>query len=93
MPLPAAGLADWVRTTRPRGSLRASDESKPDNKIGSLAKIIGLKNGDVVSEINSQRLGNIDDALAMCQKLRSANYLSVIVERGGALIRKEISIK
>lgn len=62
-------------------------------KTGSLAKMIGLKNGDVVSEINGQRLGNIDDALAMYQKLRSAKHLSVTVERGGALIRKEISIK
>lgn len=62
-------------------------------KTGSLAKMIGLKNGDVVSEINGQRLGNVDDALAMYQKLRSAKHLSVTVERGGALIRKEISIK
>jgi type II secretion system protein C len=62
-------------------------------KSGSLAKMIGLKNGDVVSEINGQRLGNIDDALAMYQKLRNANHLSVTVERGGALIKKEISIK
>ncbi|MFV8755496.1 type II secretion system protein GspC [Nannocystaceae bacterium ST9] len=62
-------------------------------KTGSLAKMIGLENGDVVSEINGQRLGNIDDALAMYQKLRSAKHLSVTVERGGALIRKEISIK
>ena len=62
-------------------------------KTGSLAKLIGLENGDVVSEINGQRLGNIDDAMAMYTKLRRANHLSVTVERGGALIRKEIAIK
>jgi type II secretion system protein C len=60
---------------------------------GSLAKLIGLENGDVVSEINGSKLGNIDDALAMYQKLRRANHLSVTVERGGAVINKEISIK
>lgn len=60
---------------------------------GSLATLLGLKNGDVVSEINGSKLGTIDDALAMYQKLRRANHLSVTVERGGAVITKEISIK
>jgi type II secretion system protein C len=60
---------------------------------GSLATLLGLKNGDVVSEINGSKLGSIDDALAMYQKLRRANHLSVTVERGGAVITKEISIK
>ena len=62
-------------------------------KSGSLATMIGLKNGDVVSEINGSKLGTIDDALAMYQKLRRASHLSVTVERGGAVINKEISIK
>jgi type II secretion system protein C len=62
-------------------------------KSGSLATMLGLKNGDVVSEINGAKLGTIDDALAMYQKLRRANHLSVTVERGGAVINKEISIK
>jgi type II secretion system protein C len=60
---------------------------------GSLATLLGLKNGDVVSEINGSKLGSIDDALAMYQKLRRASHLSVTVERGGAVITKEISIK
>jgi general secretion pathway protein C len=60
---------------------------------GSLATMIGLKNGDVVSEINGAKLGTIDDAMAMYQKLRRASHLSVTVERGGAVINKEISIK
>src|SRR5690606_2833303 len=62
-------------------------------RSGSLATMLGLKNGDVVSEINGAKLGTIDDALAMYQKLRRANHLSVTVERGGAVINKEISIK
>jgi general secretion pathway protein C len=62
-------------------------------KSGSLATMLGLENGDVVSEINGAKLGTIDDALAMYQKLRRASHLSVTVERGGAVINKEISIK
>jgi general secretion pathway protein C len=62
-------------------------------RSGSLATMIGLQNGDVVSEINGAKLGTIDDALAMYQKLRRASHLSVTVERGGAVINKEISIK
>jgi type II secretion system protein C len=60
---------------------------------GSLATLLGLENGDVVSEVNGNKLGSIDDALAMVQKLRRASHLSVVVERGGAVITKEISIK
>lgn len=60
---------------------------------GSLATMLGLENGDVVSEVNGNKLASIDDALAMVQKLRRANHLSVTVERSGAVITKEISIK
>jgi general secretion pathway protein C len=60
---------------------------------GSLATMLGLKNGDVVSEVNGNKLASIDDALGLVQKLRRANHLSVTVERGGAVITKEISIK
>lgn len=60
---------------------------------GSLATLLGLQNGDVVSEVNGNKLASIDDALAMVQKLRRASHLSVTVQRGGAIITKEISIK
>ena len=60
---------------------------------GSLATMLGLKNGDIVSEINGQKLRGMDEAFAMYQKLRRASHLSVVVERGGAVITKEISIK
>lgn len=62
-------------------------------RSGSLATMIGLQNGDVVSEVNGAKLGTIDDALGMYQKLRRASHLSVTVERGGSVINKEISIK
>ena len=62
-------------------------------KKGSLATMIGLENGDVISEVNGSKLGNIDEALGVYQKLRRASHLSVTVERGGAIITKEISIK
>lgn len=62
-------------------------------RSGSLATMIGLKNNDVITEVNGAKLGTIDEALAMYQKLRRASHLSVTVERGGAIITKEISIK
>ena len=62
-------------------------------RSGSLATMIGLKNNDVITEINGAKLGTIDQALAMYQKLRRASHLSVTVSRGGAIITKEISIK
>jgi type II secretion system protein C len=60
---------------------------------GSLPKLLGLKNGDLLTSVNGHELESLDQAMDLYNKLRRASHLSVTVERKGKLIQKEIDIK
>jgi general secretion pathway protein C len=62
---------------------------RPD---GPFAKI-GLQNGDVISAINGLEMNSPDQALMVYTKLRTANHLSVAVERNGQKITKDYNIR
>ena len=60
---------------------------------GSLPKLLGIKNGDLVTEVNGHKLESLDQAMNLYTKLRRASHLSVSIERKGKAINKEIDIK
>lgn len=60
---------------------------------GSLPKLLGVKNGDMVKSINGQPLTSIDEAMGMYTKMRNASSLNVVIERRGATVTKDITIK
>jgi type II secretion system protein C len=60
---------------------------------GSLPKLLGLKNGDLLTSVNGHELESLDQAMDLYNKLRRATHLSVTVERKGKVIQKEIDIK
>ncbi|MEM7160346.1 MAG: type II secretion system protein GspC [Myxococcota bacterium] len=60
---------------------------------GSLPKLLGLKNGDMLTSVNGQELKGMDKAMALYSKLRRASNLSVSIQRKGKTINKEISIQ
>jgi general secretion pathway protein C len=62
---------------------------RPD---GPFAKI-GLLNGDVVSAINGLEMNSPDQALFAYTKLKTANHLSVAIERNGQKITKDYNIR
>ena len=62
---------------------------RPD---GPFAKI-GLQNGDVVSAINGLEMTSPDKALEVYTKLKTANHLSVAIERNGQKITKDYNIR
>ena len=62
---------------------------RPD---GPFAKI-GLLNGDVVSSINGLEMTSPDQALLAYTKLKTANHLSVAIERNGQKITKDYNIR
>lgn len=62
---------------------------RPD---GPFAKI-GLLNGDVVSAINGLEMTSPDQALLAYTKLKTANHLSVALERNGQKITKDYNIR
>lgn len=60
---------------------------------GSLPKLLGLKNGDLLTSVNGHELQSIDQAMDLYNKLRRASHLSVTIDRKGKVIQKEIDIK
>ncbi|MBL4687514.1 MAG: hypothetical protein JKY37_23160 [Nannocystaceae bacterium] len=60
---------------------------------GTLPKLLGLKNGDMITSINGQELTSIDKAMALYTKLRRASQLEVNIIRKGKAMTKEIQIQ
>lgn len=60
---------------------------------GSLPKLLGVKNGDLVTEVNGQALTSVDQAMGLYTKLRRASNLSVTIDRRGKTVTKDITIK
>jgi type II secretion system protein C len=60
---------------------------------GSLPKLLGMKNGDLLTSVNGHQLESLDQAMDLYTKLRRASHLSVTIERQGEVVQKEIDIK
>jgi general secretion pathway protein C len=60
---------------------------------GSLPKLLGMKNGDMLTAVNGEELKSMDKAMGLYTKLRRASNLSVSIERKGKIITKEIQIQ
>lgn len=60
---------------------------------GSLPKLLGMKNGDLITAVNGSELKSMDGAMALYTKLRRASNLSISIERKGETITKEITIQ
>ncbi len=60
---------------------------------GTLPKLLGLKNGDLLTSVNGHQLESLDQAMDLYNKLRRASHLSVTIERRGETVQKEIDIK
>lgn len=72
----------------PDGGFKVSGVRK-----GSLAKKLGLANGDVLLAVNGQELRGLDDALGLMTKLRRATNLEVSLDRKGKPVSKRIEIR
>ena len=60
---------------------------------GSLPKLFGLNNGDLITSINGAELRSYDEVLGLYNKLRRANHITVGVERNGKQITKEVNFE
>jgi general secretion pathway protein C len=60
---------------------------------GSLPKLLGMKNGDLLTSVNGHQLESLDQAMDLYNKLRRASHLSISIERKGEVIQQEIDIK
>ncbi|WP_242371805.1 type II secretion system protein GspC [Anaeromyxobacter sp. SG26] len=58
----------------------------------SLYASIGIENGDVIQRVNGYEINSPEKALELYQKLRESQRVTIELERGGQVIRKEYSI-
>jgi general secretion pathway protein C len=57
---------------------------------GSLPKLFGMKNGDMITAVNGQELKSADEVLGLYTKLRRASRITVSVESRGVVEEKEV---
>jgi general secretion pathway protein C len=62
---------------------------RPDGPFGK----IGLQNGDIISAINGLEMTSPDKALEVYTKLKTANHLSVGLERNGQKVTMDYTIR
>lgn len=60
---------------------------------GSLPKLLGMKNGDLLTSVNGIELKSVDQVMGLLTKMRSASNLQVTIERKGESITKDITIQ
>ncbi|MFL5270767.1 MAG: type II secretion system protein GspC [Anaeromyxobacteraceae bacterium] len=59
---------------------------------GSLYASIGVENGDVIQRVNGYEINSPEKALELYQKLRESSHVTIELDRGGQVIRKEYNI-
>jgi general secretion pathway protein C len=62
-------------------------------KSGALLGVLGMQNGDRLQTINGLNIGNIEEAMQVFARLRSAERLTVQVARQGKSINLDYTIK
>ena len=62
---------------------------RPEGPFGK----IGLQNGDIINAINGLEMTSPDKALEIYTKLKSANHITVAVERNGQKVTKDYNIR
>jgi general secretion pathway protein C len=53
-------------------------------KPNSIFRRMGLRNGDVLKSVDGQEIRSVDDALKLYESLKSADSVSVVLQRRGA---------
>lgn len=60
---------------------------------GTIPRMLGLRTGDVITEVNGQPLGSIDGAMKLYTKLRRASHLQFEVIRNNGGERTPITVQ
>lgn len=60
---------------------------------GTLPKLLGMKNGDMIVAINGEKLSSIDKVMELYTKLRRASHLEFELERKGSPLTLQLEVK
>ena len=78
-----AAVGDALRITKMRGLPEMAGAYVGGVKPGSLAQRAGLAVGDIIVEINGQRIGGADDLERVIRSVSSGSQVSISFSRGG----------
>lgn len=84
-----ASIADASRVTAQQGKGITLGAYIGGIRPGSIAETIGLKVGDIVTEINGQRIMRANDMEMALARLQKGSRLNVTFSRGNEIIRAE----
>ena len=62
-------------------------------RAGSLPRLLGVKNGDIVVSVNGTDLGSMDETIKLYGKLRHATRLEVEYVRKGKVQTREVELR
>ncbi|MFC3122641.1 type II secretion system protein GspC [Agaribacter flavus] len=85
-------FADFIRLTPERNELGIIGYKVAPGKRPAFFNSVGLKNGDVLTELNGRDLSNPQQALEALSILREAEELDLVLLRGGEPISLSIEI-
>jgi glutaredoxin 3 len=84
-----ASIANASKITAQQGSRIVFGAYVGNIKPNSIAKRIGLMPGDIITEINMQRVTNADDLESALSKLNKGGRISIVFQRGDNILRAE----
>ena len=84
-----ASIADASRVTAQQGRGITLGAYIGSIRPGSIAETIGLKVGDIVTDINGQRIMRANDMEMALARLQKGSRLNVTFSRGNEIIRAE----
>ena len=84
-----ASIADASRVTAQQGRGITLGAYIGGIRPGSIAETIGLKVGDIVTDINGQRITRANDMEMALARLQKGSRLNVTFSRGNEIIRAE----
>lgn len=84
-----ASIADASKVTAQQGKGITLGAYIGSIRPGSLAETLGLKPGDIVTEINTQRITRANDMEMALARLKKGDRINATFSRGGEAMRAE----
>ncbi len=81
-----SGLADKLNLSSRAGVVITSVQEN------SRGESLGLREGDVIREINNQKINNLDDYKKSMSNIKKQRRLAMVIERKGGLYRISVSL-
>lgn len=84
-----ASIADASKITARQGSVITFGAYVGNVRAGSVAERMGLKQGDIITELNMQNIAKAGDLESILSRLNPGSQISLVFLRGNKTLRAE----